>query len=112
MNNKLIRLTENDLHNIVKEAVNRILSEHDAYALGRMFGKRDNRQNYLQKMGIMSSMNGGSYDEVEGLRKKSQEYGNKTSNLNKTANRALGQNPSNNDDFRAGWKETNYLSRY
>lgn len=32
MNKKLIRLTESDLHKIVKESVNRILRESDGYA--------------------------------------------------------------------------------
>lgn len=31
MNNKLIRLTESDLHRIVKESVNRILKEYDEW---------------------------------------------------------------------------------
>ena len=32
MNKKLIRLTENDLHRIVKESVNRVLKESNRYA--------------------------------------------------------------------------------
>ena len=44
MNNKLIRLTEGDLHNIVKESVKRILNEigdtpRGQYMLGRLTGK-------------------------------------------------------------------------
>ena len=35
MAKKLIKLTEADLRNIVKESVNKILIEHDMYALGR-----------------------------------------------------------------------------
>ena len=35
MNKTVIRLTESDLRKIVKESVNKILKEHDLYALGR-----------------------------------------------------------------------------
>ena len=42
MNKKLIRLTEGDLHRIVKESVNRILRENDDYdRMNRYFNGYD-----------------------------------------------------------------------
>lgn len=45
MNKKLIRLTESDLHRIVKESVNRVLNEigntnRGQYMLGRLAGRK------------------------------------------------------------------------
>ena len=45
MNKKLIRLTESDLHNIVKESVNRVLNETDAYSYNGI----EYRNNILKK---------------------------------------------------------------
>ena len=51
MNKKLIRLTENDLHRIVKESVNRILNEigdteRGQYMLGRLAGRKRNNGDF------------------------------------------------------------------
>lgn len=41
MNKELIRLTESDLHRIVKETVNRILRENDADYVSSGYGDKD-----------------------------------------------------------------------
>jgi hypothetical protein len=41
MNNKVIRLTESDLHRIVKETVNRILRENDADYVSSGYADKD-----------------------------------------------------------------------
>ena len=50
MNKKIIRLTESDLHQIVKESVNKILKEADRHRLGYFKGKPDrHREGYWKE---------------------------------------------------------------
>lgn len=80
MNKKLIRLTESDLHKIVKESVNRILNEigdtaKGQYMLGRLQGRQMgngnrqqamNTQNYANKqLGSRTPQNFQTYDAAE-----------------------------------------------
>jgi hypothetical protein len=80
MNKKLIRLTESDLHKIVKESVNRILNEigdtaKGQYMLGRLQGRQMgngnrqqamNTQNYASKqLGSRTPQNFQTYDAAE-----------------------------------------------
>ena len=80
MNKKLIRLTEADLHRIVKESVNRILNEigdtaKGQYMLGRLQGRQMgngnrqqamNTQNYASKqLGSRTPQNFQTYDAAE-----------------------------------------------
>lgn len=58
MNKKLIRLTESDLHRIVKESVNKILNEigdtaKGQYMLGRLQGRQMGNGNRQQAMSTM-----------------------------------------------------------
>ena len=56
MNKKLIRLTESDLHRIVKESVKRIMNE---------VGETDDGQKMLAKLAARKSFNGdGGYFDV------------------------------------------------
>ena len=80
MNKKLIRLTESDLHKIVKESVNKILNEigdtaKGQYMLGRLQGRQMgngnrqqamNTQNYANKqLGSRTPQNFQTYDAAE-----------------------------------------------
>ena len=72
MNKKLIRLTEQDLHNIVKESVNKVLTELDwttysNYQKGRMAQANQARQN-------------GDYEKENMYRQKAVQGGNAASN--------------------------------
>ena len=64
MNKKLIRLTESDLHRIVKESVNTILSENDGYGHGGY-----DMENYqlikILTQGELYKALGEDFDEVE-----------------------------------------------
>lgn len=58
MNKKVIRLTESDIHRIVKESVNKVLNEigdtpKGQYMLGRLMGKKGNESNLrdMQRVG-------------------------------------------------------------
>ena len=56
MNKKLIRLTESDLHRIVKESINRILNE---------VGETDDGQKLLARLAAKKAFNGdASYFDV------------------------------------------------
>ena len=55
MNRKLIRLTESDLHRIVKESVNRILKESDYVSSG--YADKDGRIFRNHKNGHVKRMN-------------------------------------------------------
>ena len=72
MNKRLIRLTEQDLHNIVKESVNKVLTELDwttysNYQKGRMAQANQARQN-------------GDYEKENMYRQKAVQGGNAASN--------------------------------
>ena len=49
MNKKLIRLTESDLHNIVKESVKRVLKEHN---IGNILRRLENEKKYYELDGV------------------------------------------------------------
>lgn len=68
MNKKLIRLTESDLHRIVKESVNKILNEigdteRGQYALGAVQARAQNRASNALQAGDMNAY--GKYDNTE-----------------------------------------------
>jgi hypothetical protein len=69
MNKKLIRLTEGDLHRIVKESVNRILRENDDYdRANRYFNGYDMNDYQLIKILTQPELYkalGEDFDEVE-----------------------------------------------
>ena len=69
MNKKLIRLTEGDLHRIVKESVNRILRENDDYdRMNRYFNGYDMNDYQLIKILTQPELYkalGEDFDEVE-----------------------------------------------
>ena len=72
MNKKLIRLTESDLHRIVKESVNKVLTELDwttysNYQKGRMAQANQARQN-------------GDYEKEKMYRQKAVQGGNAAGN--------------------------------
>ena len=70
MNKKLIRLTEGDLHRIVKESVNRVLNEigdtpRGQYMLGRLQGrqlKNGEDLSYSNLLGFEDEKNGEPYE--------------------------------------------------
>jgi len=73
MNKKLIRLTENDLHKIVKESVNKVLKENTNDDTEIRWGKYerlvDQIRNATQELYMTTSnqyANAPSYDETEG----------------------------------------------
>ena len=49
MNKKLIRLTESDLHRIVKESVNRVLKEHN---IGNILSRLEDEKEYYELAGV------------------------------------------------------------
>jgi hypothetical protein len=105
MNKKLIRLTESDLHNIVKEAVNRVLKEHDMYALGRGSARALERSAELAKeMGQSGEFNP---DKIA----KMKHQDKLAHNANKLQNKLIGLDPDkefgrlNDPDFGAGFND-------
>ena len=57
MNKKLIRLSESDLHNIVKESVNKVLTELDWRTYASAAKKRDAQ---IQQLGPDATDKGGN----------------------------------------------------
>jgi hypothetical protein len=108
---KLIRLTESDLHKIVKETVDKILSEHDMLAMGRGIGRLNKKEEAARNAGVRNLNNGGQYADTEASFQRSKAYGDKAIKLKGAAEKALGQNPSNNDDYHAGWNDVYYGKR-
>ena len=84
---KLIRLTEGDLHRIVKESVNRILKEHDLYALGRGSAHALERSADLQRKMAQS----GEFDDEKIARMHNQDR--LAHNANRLQNKLIGLDP-------------------
>lgn len=62
MNKKLIRLTENDLHKIIKESVNRIISESIGNGLSDEF--KDEMRKYYQSKGWSEEQIKGLFNDI------------------------------------------------
>ena len=105
MNKKLIRLTESDLHRIVKESVEKIIKEHDMYALGRVSGRALERSadiaRDMGRKGIQSP------SEVSKMKNQDRI----AHNANRLHNKLLGLNPDeefghiNDEDFGNGMRD-------
>jgi hypothetical protein len=105
MNKKLIRLTESDLHKIVKESVEKIIKEHDMYALGRVSGRALERSadiaRDMGRKGIQSP------SEVSKMKNQDRI----AHNANRLHNKLLGLNPDeefghiNDEDFGNGMRD-------
>lgn len=76
MNKKLIRLTENDLHRIVKQSVNKILKESSYDSMGN-FNKESNNSDVRERL----------TDEITKI---SQEMSRSMSTIDGVAKRAVG----------------------
>ena len=73
MNKRLIRLTESDLHRIVKESVNRILNE---------VGETDGGQDKLARLAARKSVNGNaSYFDISSYAKEKRNGDPKKTDL-------------------------------
>ena len=105
INKKLIRLTEQDLHRIVKESVEKIIKEHDMYALGRVSGRALERSadiaRDMGRKGIQSP------SEVSKMKNQDRI----AHNANRLHNKLLGLNPDeefghiNDEDFGNGMRD-------
>ena len=105
MAKKIIRLTEGDLHRIVKESVQRILKEHDMYALGRGSAHALERSADLaREMG-----QSGEFDDEKIARMRHQDK--LAHNANRLQNKLAGLDPDqefgrlNDPDFGAGFND-------
>ena len=112
MNKKLIRLTESDLHRIVKESVKRIIKEHDMYALGRVSGRALERSaDIARDMGRKGVQ---PPSEVAKMKKQDRI----AHNANRLHNKLLGLNPDkefghiNDEDFRKGMDDAAIDHKY
>lgn len=101
----LIRLTESDLHRIVKESVQRILREHDLYALGRGSAHALERSADLaREMG-----QSGEFDDEKIAKMHNQDR--LAHNANRLQNRLIGLDPDqefgrlNDPDFGTGFND-------
>ena len=111
MNKKLIRLTESDLHRIVEETVNKIINEHDMYAMGRGIGKLYRKTNMYNNHAAINQRNGGDRSTTQACYQHARDCDDKRIKMDRAAEKALGSNPHNNDDFGAGWEDAVYGRR-
>ncbi len=86
MNKKLIRLTESDLHRIVKEATNRVISELFDTQKGkdmqnRLAQRYDNKADISRRDACMNYNNGGDYATTANCNAKARAYGDKASQI-------------------------------
>lgn len=102
---QVIRLTESDLHKIVKESVQRILKEHDMYALGRGSAHALERSADLERDMAQS----GEFDDEKIARMRHQDK--LAHNANRLQNKLAGLDPDqefgrlNDPDFGAGFND-------
>jgi hypothetical protein len=105
MNKKLIRLTESDLHKIVKESVEKIIKEHDMYALGRVSGRALERSADIER--DMARKGIPSPNEISKMKNQDRI----AHNANRLHNKLLGLNPDeefghiNDEDFGNGMRD-------
>ena len=111
MAKQLIRLTEGDLHRIIKESVKNILAEVDwnkpenRRAAGMVAKRNHAKAEHLRTGNSIHGMNGGSAQEVRDYNKKIQNYekrGDKAANFMQNK---LGRNPYNDSEFRKGYSQ-------
>ena len=102
---QVIRLTESDLHKIVKESVQRILKEHDMYALGRGSAHALERSADLERNMAQS----GEFDDEKVAKMNNQDR--LAHNANRLQNRLIGLDPDqefgrlNDPNFGAGFND-------